>query len=110
MTQPTDSLLQVTSETKGHFSLVKLAPEFEGVFDISARRDKPEIVVNEETEDPGGEGKLRVVKHQEMDSNWLSGSVGWLQIGDEAPSRSPLGIQPYVAIFAVGGSATLALA
>ncbi|KIO31839.1 hypothetical protein M407DRAFT_241606 [Tulasnella calospora MUT 4182] len=81
--QPLGSALGLETFSKDHPTSVYLHPAFEGRFAVNSVFYDPVIVAPDDTEDPYGEGRKRVVK---LEKTWLpwtkKGSVEWVKESD----------------------------
>lgn len=111
ISQPFGSHLKVSSVGKNSPTSVKVAPAFEGTFDIVASRSTAEIIVDDETKDPSGEGKKRVVKYQKQE--WLpwivTGSARWVKEDETETAVRPSG-PSFVKLVTSNAPATLIFA
>lgn len=77
-------MLGVETFSKDHPTSVYLHPVFEGNFSVSSVFYDPVIVAPEDTKDPYGEGRKRVVKTEKTWVPWTKkGSVEWVKESDE---------------------------
>ncbi|KAG8952528.1 hypothetical protein FRC03_012125 [Tulasnella sp. 419] len=78
LSQPLKSALSLRADTKAGEISASLAPEYEGSFELVGVGKVPVVNVNEDVDDPYGEGRKRSV---EIKKTWwsLSGTVSWVK-------------------------------
>ncbi|KDQ08170.1 hypothetical protein BOTBODRAFT_38157 [Botryobasidium botryosum FD-172 SS1] len=83
--QPLNSDLHLESYTSNGPTYLELAPEFEGKFQLATTPGQKSVVqVNEDREDPSGEGRKRLVNQKSVFGFLVEGSVVWAEEGAKA--------------------------
>jgi len=103
-TQPVNTSLTTDVFSKGSPAFVYLDPAYEGEFEVTSLFGKPELVVKDETKDPSGEDRKRVVELKKSWTSWtIRGDVAWAKDGlaegegddaaDEKPGPKPRSVK-----------------
>jgi hypothetical protein len=78
-----DSVLHLSAKTSNSPAFVELNPAYEGTFSLTTSIFRPRVDVNENVEDPTGEGRQREVDFNTVGKE-LKGSVHW---GDDTENQ-----------------------
>ncbi|KAG9012954.1 hypothetical protein FRB90_006390 [Tulasnella sp. 427] len=92
--QPLGSALGIETFSKDHPTNLYLHPAFEGRYEVNSVFQNPIVVIPEDTKDPYGEGRKRVVKEDKTWTPWVKkGSIEWVKESDkdEEGKNNPLG-------------------